>query len=253
MQLDACLRSINRFAPYAGSITVIYRATSAKFEEGYALIMSAGQATFIEQSAFEVDVLNAISKEDEYAVFHTDDDLFFRTPPAPPVPPKGFAAFSLRLGTNTTYCYSGATTQALPSLARSAPYIGWDWTRAQHDFAYPMSLDGHVFKTILLQRLLGDASFANPNELEEELHLRRYKAPRWMLAFEQSCLVSIPLNIVSTTHANRAGTNPELSPVRLNDRFLAGERIAIDSIEASSICGAHQELALAFESRGASS
>jgi hypothetical protein len=63
--------------------------------------------------------------------------------------------------------------------------------------------------------------------------------------------VSIPLNIVTSTHANRASADPELSPVRLNDRFLAGEQIALDPIETASIQGAHQELALTFETRGA--
>lgn len=251
MQLDACLRSIDRFAPYAGSATVIYKATSADFERGYALIMETGQATFVEQSTFQIDVLSALSGKQEYTVFHTDDDVFFRAPPTTPVPTDGFAAFSLRLGTNTTYCYSGATTQPLPSFSRNGPYLGWDWIGAQHDFAYPMSLDGHVFKTRLLRDLLGDAHFGNPNELEEELHLRRYRVPRWLLSFDQSCLVSIPMNIVSSTHANRASANPELSPATLNERFLAGERIALDSIKASSIRGAHQELALTFEPQGA--
>jgi hypothetical protein len=251
MQLDACLRSIHRFAPYAGSITVIFRATTPDFETGYGLLMSRGDVTFREQSDFGSDVLNVTRDDQEYTVFHTDDDIFFRTPSGVPMPAEGFVAFSLRLGTNTTYCYSGATTQALPPFSRSGPYLAWDWTRAQHDFAYPMSLDGHVFTTRLLQDLLSEARFENPNELEEELHLRRYKAPSWLLSFEQSCLVSIPLNIVSSTHANRASADPELSPARLNDRFLAGERIALDSIKVSAICGAHQELALEFERRDA--
>jgi hypothetical protein len=250
MQLDACLRSIDRFAPYAGSITVIFRATTPDFETGYGLLMNRRDVTFREQSDFEADVLKVTGEDQEYTVFHTDDDVFFRAPSALPMPAEGFVAFSLRLGTNTTYCYSGATRQALPPFSRSGPYLAWDWTRAQHDFAYPMSLDGHVFKTRLLRDLLSKARFENPNELEEELHLRRYKAPSWLLSFEQSCLVSIPLNIVSSTHTNRASANPELSPASLNYRFLAGERISLDSIEASSVCGAHQEFALDFEPHG---
>jgi len=252
MQLDACLRSIDRFEPYAGPITVIYQATSSDFETGYALLMeSAADVEFIEQSSFEDDVLTATDGELEYTVFHTDDDVFYRGPPAPPLPAEGFAAFSLRLGANTTYCYSSGSPQPLPPFSRHSPFLGWNWNRAEHDFAYPMSLDGHVFRTPALQELLRGARFGNPNELEEELHLRRHRMPSWLLSFEQSCLVSIPLNIVSSTHANRASKKPELSPLRLNDRFLAGERIALESIDASSICAAHQELPLKFEARDA--
>ena len=35
MQLDACLRSIERLAPYVGPIIVVYLATTGEFANGY--------------------------------------------------------------------------------------------------------------------------------------------------------------------------------------------------------------------------
>ncbi len=107
-----------------------------------------------------------------------------------------------------------------------------------------------MIPTRLLLRLLGRIGFTNPNELEEELALKRYLAPRWMMSFSRSCLVSIPVNIVSATHLNRAGTAPEMSSEALNARFLAGERIDLDAMDFRAVRGAHQEIPLVFTGTG---
>ncbi len=70
-----------------------------------------------------------------------------------------------------------------------------------------------------------------------------------MMSFSQSCLVSIPVNIVRTTYKNRAGAAPEMSPEALNARFLAGERIDLDAMDFRAVRGAHQEIPLVFERR----
>jgi hypothetical protein len=247
MQLDACLRSIERLAPYDGQITVIWKATGPEFESAYRLLAAGSHAHFKAQTPdFRSDVIGALDAQRAYTVFHTDDEVFFRGPPVSPILPAGAAAFSLRLGTNTTYCYPFRRSQQLPAIGTSGPFIAWDWTRADADFSYPLSLDGHLVHTKHLLQILSRASFTNPNELEEELHLRRYRVPHTMLAFQESCLVSIPINIVSPTHRNPAGSDPETSPPALNTRFLAGERIDFDAMDFSTVRGAHQEIPLVF-------
>lgn len=248
MQLDACLRSIERLAPYKGPIVVVYLATTPRFADGYEMLDSGARVRLVEQGEdFQRDVMTALDPESEYTVFHTDDDVFFRGPPTAPVLPAGFSAFSLRLGANTTYCYPLRRSQPVPATSGNGLVIAWDWTHAKDDFAYPMSLDGHVFSTRLLLRMLSRARFTNPNQLEEELHLRRYLAPAGMLAFRESCVVSIPANVVSATHGNRASGRADSSAESLNERFLRGERIDLDSMDFSSVTAAHQEVPLAFE------
>jgi hypothetical protein len=252
MQLDACLRSIESSAPYSGTITVIYVATSDGFAAGYRLLDLGERVRLVAQSDdFRSDVMAALDPEGQYTVFHTDDDIFFRRPATAPVLPADAAAFSLRLGENTTRCYPFRRSQQLPTTVAKGPAIAWDWTRAKDDFSYPMSLDGHIVHTRLLLRMLSKARFANPNELEDELHLRRYLAPSTMLAFRESCLVANPVNTVSSTHRNRAGHNSSWSPRALNERFLAGERIDIEAMDFSTVRAAHQEIPLLFKSAGA--
>ena len=248
MQLEACLTSISTFAPYAlEDIVVIFRATSPQFAEAYGtLVERHGVRLRPESDDFRRDVMEALDRANEHVVFHTDDDVFFAAPPAAPSLPPGFAAFSLRLGLNTTYCYPTGSRQDLPSRLDRGDVFAWDWTRADGDFAYPMSLNGHVFSRRLLGRMLARSRFANPNELEIELHVRRHLAPRWMLAFRQSCVVSIPANIVTSTHVNRAAGTPGLTSEALNSRFLAGQRIDVGAMDFSSVQAAHQEIPFVF-------
>lgn len=246
MQLDACLRSIERLSPYGGPIVVIYRATNPAFGEGYEALDVGPRVRLVAESDFRRDVLDVLSSGADYFAFHTDDDIFFRTISTAPIPPPGFAAFSLRLGTNTTQSYALNRSQKPPAMRSREDLVAWDWTRADGDFGYPLSLNGHVLSAQLLLRLLRRARFSNPNHLEAELHVRRHLVPPWMLAFRESSVVSIPANIVTSTHTNRAGTDPELSPSALNERFLAGQRIDAGAMDFSSVRGAHQEIPLVF-------
>lgn len=247
MQLDACVRSIRRFAPYDGPVFVLYKASTSDFADAYRIVAAEAPAELVPQSKdFRLDVCDLIDANEEHTVFHTDDDVFFSPSAAVPLPTDAVACFSFRLGRNTTYSHPIDRTQVVPDFIGADGVLAWDWTRAHHDFGYPLSLDGHVMPTRFLRSLLGRIRFTNPNELEEELTFKRYLAPRWMMSFSQSCLVSIPVNIVSETHVNRAGGNSDLSPEALNARFLSGERIDLDAMDFSAVRGAHQEIPLVF-------
>ena len=63
-----------------------------------------------------------------------------------------------------------------------------------------------------------------------------------MLAFRESCVVSVPANTVTSTHRNRARDDLATSAAALNDRFLAGLRIDVSQMDFSHVDGAHQEL-----------
>jgi hypothetical protein len=125
--------------------------------------------------------------------------------------------------------------------------MAWDWTHADGDFAYPMSLDGHIFRTDLLLPILTPLEYTTPNELEEILHSRRHLVPPLMLSFDRSCVVSIPANVVTSTHRNRTGENPDWSAGALNSRLLAGDRIDLAAMDFTSVTGSHQEVPLVLQ------
>jgi hypothetical protein len=96
---------------------------------------------------------------------------------------------------------------------------------------------------------VGSARFSNPNELEYELHLRRYMAPPLMAAAHESSVVSVPANAVSAT-GNRRGENPAYSAEALTSRFLSGERLDVESMDFGRVVAAHQEIPFVFTGGG---
>jgi hypothetical protein len=247
MQLDACLRSIHHYGPYGGSIVVIYRATTEAFAQGYRELAPHSRVQLHEQgNDFKSDVVDAVGTAGGHVVFHTDDDLFFRRPPGPLVLPDGCACLSLRLGENTTYCYPLGRGQRLPRFERCDEWVLWDWSVADADFAYPMSLNGHVFDVTLLRPLIAGAAFGDPNDLERELHFERHRLPRLMLSLRFNSVISVPVNVVTESVVNKSGVDPNLSHEALNDRFLGGERIDLARLELDEVCGAHQEMEFVF-------
>ena len=129
MQLDACLRSIERFARYGGPVAVLYAASTPDFAEAYRMVAARAKAEFVSQSQdFRRDVLELVDAGREHTVFHTDDDVFYRQVTPIPLPADHVACFSLRLGQNTTYAYPVGRRQAVPDFIREGEVVAWDWT-----------------------------------------------------------------------------------------------------------------------------
>lgn len=249
MQIDLLLRSLPKelFPVY-----VIWRATSEDHDAAYGICASeqAERAAFYTESEGGLvwlarDLLDAA----DLACFLTDDSVFYRQPHLPDHLPYGVLCHSFRLGLNTTVCYPHNRTQKVPAVKAVDGVIGWHWQQADGDFAYPGSLDGHVFRASHLRRaLMTVRADANPNQIED--HLNRWVGARLsgefplMTAEMQSSLVGIPTNRVTETHENRVGAGP--SPDELCERYLSGERIALDRMDFADVRGAHQEITLEF-------
>lgn len=244
-QLDLLLTSLERNGNGILAPVVVYRATTADHLAGYDLCRSTfPDVPFIP----DTDGPFTISSDDGpdiYACFLTDDSVLYRNLP-PLALPDGVLCFSLRLGRNTRWCYPLGRRQNLPRFDDKWMYLEWDWTVADGDFGYPASVDGHIFRASdLAAALQGLPPGVNPNRIEE--HLVRHFAHderRVMAAFPQSCLVGLPLNVVSDTHRNRNGEIHGVSADDLLARYLAGERIQLDRLDFTGVRGAHQEIGL---------
>jgi hypothetical protein len=68
-----------------------------------------------------------------------------------------------------------------------------------------------------------------------------------MKSFTESKLVSIPVNLVNDTFNNRHGLEFGISEKELNDRFLSGEFIDLNSLKFSNINGPHKEIIYVFK------
>jgi hypothetical protein len=250
-QLDLLLRSIKReFAEWAGTdIVVVYTFRTSTLGCGYDSVRAAHpEFTYICERdvnrSFKEITLAAIG-ENPYIAFLVDDDVFKDpfTLDSPEIrrfqdqPDIMFA--SLRLDPGMDYVY----TLDRPMKAPRFDGTVWEWTAADADWGYPMSLDGHIFRTSEILPLLTDLSFHNPNSLEFELAQRPLANPLG-ICFDRAKIVNLPVNRVQVTAPNRHGGDDARV---LNARFLRGQQLSLDTITGVRTRSAHQELPLSWE------
>ena len=106
MQLDAFLESIDFYVPRLfETVSVLYKPTSETFEEAYAILAAErSNVHWVRETSFPEN-LRALVGETDNTVFHTDDDVYFRTPDRFDLR-NDEVCFTLRLGLNTTYSYT---------------------------------------------------------------------------------------------------------------------------------------------------
>ena len=218
LQLDAFLRSAEKYAPYA-SMEVNRCTTPALFEEQ--------TRTFLAKH--------------ERVVFHTDDDVFFREAPTYE-PVNGFGQrvpLSFRLGLNTTFQHPTQREQALPEWSDYG-WMAWKWREADGDFGYPLTLNATVYESRHLLPLM-QFHFDNPTSLEAQLAAKaEWFECEWMTAPLHSCCVSIPYNRVTTGSQNPISDDPRWTAPALKELWDAGYRLDIDKLDFSNVIGAHQ-------------
>lgn len=203
----------------------------------------------------------------EFMAFACDDGILYRRPPLP----KGWEgdihtlagkleadsrtiAFSLRLGPNTTQSYPSDLCQEMPAHSDGIGWPLWSWTHRpweeSGDFYYPGSLDGHIFRTADVQRMLDGRTFPNPTALEcalvEGCNELADERPL-MACYPHSVYVGNPINRVSEQSGVRYGQTYPVTAEECNRRFLAGERIDLDALDFSKVNGAHTEIELVWK------
>lgn len=257
-------------------VSVIYRASDPDYVYGYKLIAKefAGimQIDWVEESDFKKDLLaqveegggekqgflrrffgSAPSVRQPYVLFLVDDNLFIRDFSLKDVTRELEAArsvlgFSLRVGRNTTYCYSNRCDQRLPAFREtSGGILQFRWPGEQGDFNYPLEVSSSVYRTADIIGLLRNLPYSNPNRLEQGLSVSsKFFSARLpeMLCFQHSVAFCAPLNKVQSVLDNRSGSSEQYSSEALNQMFLEKMRIDIDKLNGFTPNSAHQEIEL---------
>ena len=163
--------------------------------------------------------------------------------------------FSLRLGLNTTNCY---TIQRLNKLNKYdshrfmydviliEPIISWKVCDGTNDYAYPMSVDGHIFKTEYIKYLCETLEYTNPNLFEA--FLSNFTKPDMIISsYEHSKLVNTPINRVQETFKNLSGIKYKYTSEDLNEMYLDGVIIDLNKMNFNEILSPHQEIQPIFK------
>lgn len=214
-QLDALLRSLKKnFAEYDTSFVSVIWKGNRGFKGGYTKIKNKfPEVNMISEDNFKQQTIGCIDELQTHTMFLVDDILFKMPFSEADDQVKSLSLLnlnlcvSLRLDKNTTYCYAGSHNQQVP-ISGTEKVPMWDWSNAEGDWGYPMSLDGNIYLTKLIKKIVRTTDFSNPNELESKLDMfaRQNTAhlPRKMTCYaDRSRLFNVPANRVQDVFENR--------------------------------------------------
>ena len=259
LQLDACLRS---FFTQCQDVKkscqrVIYTCSSERYEKQYKILAKDyKQVDFIRERSFRQDLIQALESF-YFVLFVVDDNIFLR----PWLIGEVLEAlqdytqsigFSLRLGKNTTYCYSNNAKQTLPEFERLDPHIlKFNWTKdCEYDFNYPLEVSSSIYRTDDVLSIINQSlEIKNPNELEIVLDNSKsefvQRHPE-LFCFETSVAFCNPANITQHNYLNRFKTEPSTSIYSLSKEFDLGYRIDLNPFIDFIPQACHQEVEFDF-------
>jgi len=250
LQLELFLRSFNRFVKDANKcdVKVLYTYSTDKFKEGYDIVIAnkTDNVTFLKETNFKPDTIYLIDRHNPYTVFFVDDIIFkepfefFDEKMNLFISNPSIACLSLRLNKQLNYCYAESRNMNKPIFGKDNIY---NWTKETGDYGYPMSQDGHIFRTNQIYQLHVDLEYHAPNTLEGRLHTHRKKLPPLIICYDKSKIINNPINRVQFASINRCGN---ISADYLNDKFLEGYRIDIEPFEGLDNTAVHTEITPTF-------
>lgn len=255
LQLDALIRSYYDCVANPPKMVVLYSSSSSEFKQGYEKLKRKNKArlnlTFVEETSFKRDLVALIKEVTTKRLLFLVDDIFFKSKfdfntllkldTRTNVP-------SLRMAPHLNFAYTIQKKQSLPKLyelSKEDGFLSWDFRQAEFDWAYPLSVDGHLFETKDFQIFVEALNYKAPNSFEEALQiiLPLYQKKRGV-CFQESKIINNPCNKVQAENTNISG---EISIHELNEKWLNGFEINYKEHLNIRNKSAHQELTFSFE------
>jgi len=259
-QLDALLKSMYRYIKNINlmKISIIYSYSSAKYKEGYQKLKRSffhKNIIFINELSssenFKDLTIKSIDNNEPFAIFFVDDDVFIRSWFLNDgmldflKHNEDVACVSLRMSPEYDYCYTLKISTPPPPFEDNQK---WMWIDLKGDWGFPMSLDGHIFRTDDILHRLRKIEFCEPQSLEQQLARTCPLLERpYMVCYQQAIILNVPINKVQICNDNHAGLSFSYSVEMLNDLFLKKCYIDITSfVNLSHIRSPHHEVRLNF-------
>jgi hypothetical protein len=211
-QLELFIRSMKFYFKefYEHKINILYTYSNDKYKEGYEKLFTIHNdknINYIKEINFKEQVLTLIDINNPYTIFFVDDIVFKNHFSIESEKFKIFSksddilTLSLRLHPYLTYCYPAKINMRSPRLDSNSTF---KWEEETGDYSYPMSLDGHFFRTNEIYSLSKILNYSNPNSYEGILASYPLNRPK-MICFEESIIVNNPINKVQNYNNNIFG------------------------------------------------
>jgi hypothetical protein len=195
---------------------------------------------------------------DTFVLFLVDDNIFVRDFYIKDAldtlkEQNNVLGFSLRLGRNTSHCYTQNRIQELPDFMElDGDITRFNWITSEGDFGYPLEVSSSIYRLKDILPLLTWLNFENPNVLEARMAFHadvfQYNSP-FLGCYRNSVTFCNPVNVVQNIMPNRLKNDIQYTANGLAFRFERGERIWVESYSGFSPHGCHQEVELVFEKR----
>jgi hypothetical protein len=252
-QLKSYLLSVLINVKGINSITVLYTSTSDDIHNRYATLLLLNcfkDVHFVQQKkSFKIELISILDKiNSNYMMFAVDDMLVFDKIDTKNIilNLKEKSIFSMRLGRNIKYSYTLNKPQTLPDNYHNdklTGFISWKVKDGIADFSYPMSVDMHIFPSILIKNLSKWLMYTAPNSYEGALSLSSLFIGNWdLVSFHYSKCINLPLNKVQDENNNRSEDDTSI------DRFMVdfdnGYCFDPNSINKEFVSSPHQVLAI---------
>ncbi len=265
MQLRCLLDSIECNCPDVFEYYILFKATSDNFMEGYALLQQQRLTPHIywlheNEKDSHKQFYDFISSVKHYAMF-MDDCVFYRELSASASDllslfTEDVWCLSLRLGLNTTLQYY-VTGQQQASLSGyetikvgETNFIKWNFKQRSwmENYGFFYGCDGIIYNSKAVLEISERKPFDCIRHFESIMTNQRNASrikENYMIAPEQS---SVFCQSYNCTHPDgQQAFRFYHSLEELNNRFLAGEVIDVDSMDTSHIVSCHEEIPFRFK------
>lgn len=272
MQFEACLHSIvtNLFQYEKCDIFVLAKSSNEHIRTCYEdictdYITKGYNVVLGHEKDFRQDFLNllqSISNSHSYVMGMTDDTIFW----SPYIFPlntltwffhdSNIFTLSLRLGANTTIQNPDNPSEriVIPSsfypekTGQKIAFWNWNNRELSVNCQYPISLDGHIYRSKDLFDLSSKIPFKNLREWEGELMAYVTNKPHMtpiMCCFEQSYTVNISCNLTQFPFIEKMGPYGK-SLTELQELFDSGYVVDLAETVSRTPKGSHEYFELKF-------
>jgi hypothetical protein len=254
LQLYALLESVDIHVKHLDRISVIYRVSSAPYDEGYDRVKKRFPSVrYLKQgehpeSDFKPLVLKAaLESPNPYIIFAVDDmvvrDTFDLWEGIEQMKKTGAFGVYYRLGRHINFSYMRNRPQAIPpSIRMEKGVYAWQFSAGEGDWQYPNTLDMTLYRKNDIKEMLASLDYKHPNSLESKWALKR-KTSGVGIYYEMSKVINIPMNLVNLSDNRSASlyTTEELLA-----KFLEGLKLDIKPLQEYYNNSAHVDIPVSF-------
>ena len=122
--------------------------------------------------------------------------------------------------------------------------LKFSWNESRYDWAYPLSVDGHIFCTAEILVAVTRLKYRAPNTFERALQiLTPLYSKRPGYCFESPKIINIPLNRVQCEYDN---ISDDISPEYLLAKWQEGMTLDFKALANISTKSVHEEISVYF-------